>query len=271
MESAEARPSPCEHKLDEGCASELEYLFERIGLTSSGSARLADSDFPDDGDASASYRNATFVTRPFNWGGDPEEDESGNPVQSELDVNFEHFASGTRIAFYKHVGRSTTCSRRITRTEMRAIVDECVASLGPGHRKGVPRPDAVGVIEDVRHVTSRSGKGFRIVKIGGLEYAYFDSFSLHEPQKGERAAIYVRPGSPLPAISAFADPEDLDEAVAAHAEPPPDYERASELDTRSAKGDGYDSDAWRERRTGRIKRVYPGRGPDNRPPPGASR
>lgn len=44
--------------------------------------------------------------------------------------NFLHKASGIAVHWYKHIGRSMTCSREVSRAEWRKIMAECRAALG---------------------------------------------------------------------------------------------------------------------------------------------
>ncbi|MFX7548725.1 hypothetical protein ABTJ50_20515, partial [Acinetobacter baumannii] len=70
-----------EHDCPEFVPALLEVLFDRIGISSHGYARYEDAQFPTDGDEHATYRNSTFVIRPFmeSWFDDQPEDDTRVP------------------------------------------------------------------------------------------------------------------------------------------------------------------------------------------------
>ncbi|WP_163314491.1 hypothetical protein, partial [Enterobacter hormaechei] len=66
-----------------------------------GHARYEGAKFPTAGDEHATYRNSIFAIRPFMESWDDDHPEDRNRVAHP--ANFEHFATGLKIQFYKRL------------------------------------------------------------------------------------------------------------------------------------------------------------------------
>lgn len=244
-----------EFDIASGDADLLYDLFCKVGVLSSGGEEHFHADFPTDGDETATYRNAVFCIRRFDWS---DRDDGFDPVR---DVNFEHFPSGLKLCFYKHVGRSTYANRQLADGEMRHIVDECAASLGEGHKKGLPRPAVVGVVQDVAERRTSKGALQRTVRIDGVEYLCFDP-TIRTPKVGEEIAIRrLKLWKGKQVVAFIEDPCDLAEAKALHAGPPRTFTRAPELDEAGRDGSA-EVKAWRDDTTGKVIRCWPNLDPN---------
>lgn len=231
-------------------ADALYELFCKVGVLSSGGEEFLLSDFPNCGDETATYRNATFCIRRFAW---DDRDDDFDPVR---DVNFEHFPSGLKLTFYKHVGRSTYANRKLRGGEMAAIAEECARSLGETHKKGLPRPHLVGTVDHVERRTSAKGTFHRTITIDGNAYPCFDA-TVRTPAVGEIVAVRrLQAWKGKKVIAFIEEPCDLAEAKAIYEAPPATWSRAPELD-QPGRGGSTDALAWRQDATGRVMRLWP--------------
>lgn len=74
------------------------------------------------------FENDTFVIRPYCW---CDKLECGQCGEIETEANFLHKPSGLAVRWYKYAFRNTyTNSKDVKPSELRALVEECVRSLG---------------------------------------------------------------------------------------------------------------------------------------------
>ncbi len=66
------------------------------------------------------FENEVFILRPYYWG----EDETFRELP-----NFVHKRSGLSLEWYKHPYRDSYSNKKVTLTELKEIIQECVKSL----------------------------------------------------------------------------------------------------------------------------------------------
>lgn len=91
----------------------------------------------------ASFQNEVFAIRDYCWCEGsyhretvPEDDprwesaiETSGGESTGCPPNFEHFASGLKVVWYKHMGRSQSANQHLVAEQRQSILAECLASI----------------------------------------------------------------------------------------------------------------------------------------------
>lgn len=90
---------------------------------------LPNSDYPLGSGPYGDYSNEVFALRAYCWC-DGERHTDGCPP------NFEHYPSGLKINFYKHIGRGMSSNRPFDPEQWKLVLWDCLRSIDPQRQEG---------------------------------------------------------------------------------------------------------------------------------------
>jgi hypothetical protein len=184
--------------LDRDLFEEPFYEFlAGLGITGYGHPRWSADAFPTENDPKVTVRNAVFCVRPYS--------DTDEALEENL-PNFEHFASGLKVWWYKYVLRSGQANRAITLADLMTIFEACRDSLSAGFDGGRPTPDRVGTITTVRLTATARFLDLR-GDDGAVETFFVTGIARMSAllKEGARVGVMIADGRPHPKVVGILD------------------------------------------------------------------